>query len=216
MKISTFVELQNIEPYENGELIVNLQKIYPNLLCDYSRENSGVNQILVRKTIAEKLNKVQDKLTKYHASMNLVIVEGYRHPIYQERYFLQQLLKEHSLEPDLNIDLLIERANQCVALPSIAGHPTGGAIDLTIAYKGKKVDMGCAIADFTHRGKLPTFSTEVNVEAANNRRLLHDLMVDEGFAPYYGEWWHFSYGDREWAAFYGHSRSLYASLILGA
>lgn len=32
-----------------------------------------------------------------------------------------------------------------------------------------------------------------------NRFLLQDLMLLVGFAPYYGEWWHFSYGDREWA-----------------
>ncbi|MDR3125675.1 MAG: hypothetical protein LBU20_01195 [Candidatus Nomurabacteria bacterium] len=27
-------------------------------------------------------------------------------------------------------------------------------------------------------------------------------MMSQGFAPYDGEWWHFSYGDREWAAWY--------------
>ena len=37
-------------------------------------------------------------------------------------------------------------------------------------------------------------------------------MVAEGFAPFDGEWWHFSYGDREWAAFYGLSQTLYAHI----
>lgn len=214
MKIPTFTDLQRIDLHENNEPLINLQRDYSALQCEYSREESGVNQVLVRKSVAEKLQRVQEKLSQCDALMNLVIVEGYRHPIYQERYFLQQLLKEYFLEPNLAFDLLIERANRCVALPSVAGHPTGGAIDLTLAYKGKKMVMGCDIADFTDVGKLPTFSQEISAEAAKNRYLLHDLMISEGFAPFYGEWWHFSYGDREWAAFYGHSRSLYSPLII--
>jgi D-alanyl-D-alanine dipeptidase len=37
-------------------------------------------------------------------------------------------------------------------------------------------------------------------------------MVAAGFAPFYGEWWHFSYGDREWAAVYGEPAALYGPL----
>jgi len=46
------------------------------------------------------------------------------------------------------------------------------------------------------------------------RLLLHDLMIEAGFAPYYGEWWHFSYGDAEWAAFYEKSKTLYSLLSM--
>jgi D-alanyl-D-alanine dipeptidase len=31
----------------------------------------------------------------------------------------------------------------------------------------------------------------------NNRLLLLNAMVDAGFTPYYGEYWHFMYGDIE-------------------
>ncbi len=37
-------------------------------------------------------------------------------------------------------------------------------------------------------------------EAQANRRLLHWLMVEEGFAGHPDEWWHFSGGDQMWAA----------------
>lgn len=62
--------------------------------------------------------------------------------------------------------------------------------------------MGCAIADFTAIELLPTYSHLATPEQAKWRILLHDLMVAEGFAPFYGEWWHFSFGDREWSVFY--------------
>jgi D-alanyl-D-alanine dipeptidase len=34
-------------------------------------------------------------------------------------------------------------------------------------------------------------------------------MMNEGFAPYDGEWWNFSYGDKEWACYYKKEMSLY-------
>ena len=50
-------------------------------------------------------------------------------------------------------------------------------------------------------------------EARANRRLLHHLMTQAGFAPNPYEWWHFGYGERVWAqlnrapfAFYGPAR----------
>lgn len=34
-------------------------------------------------------------------------------------------------------------------------------------------------------------------------------MVEAGFAAFSGEWWHFSYGDREWAAIWNKAAALY-------
>jgi D-alanyl-D-alanine dipeptidase len=213
LKIPCIKELQKIDTCDNREPLINLQQCYPDLLCDYRRNESRVNAVLVRKGVAEKLYRVQESLKAHNSSMQLLVVEGYRHPMYQERYYLEQLLKTHNDHPSLDFDRLIELANQCVALPSVAGHPTGGAVDLTIVFEGKEVDMGCPIADFTDLEIMPTFSSKVNTHIAGNRRLLHDVMISENFAPFYGEWWHFSYGDREWAAFYGQAKSLYAPIF---
>ena len=96
----------------------------------------------------------------------------------------------------------------------MAGHPTGGAVDLTLAINGREIPMGGKIADFSQPELLPTFSSLVTSEQAYWRLLLHDAMVAEGFAPFYGEWWHYSFGDREWAAFYGQSKTLYAPIYV--
>ena len=32
----------------------------------------------------------------------------------------------------------------------------------------------------------------VSAEAAENARLLENVMVENGFVPYSGEWWHYS------------------------
>ena len=73
--------------------------------------------------------------------------------------------------------------------------------------------IGGEIADFSYLDRLSTYSSVVSLEQTNRRLLLHDLMIAEGFAPFYGEWWHFAYGDREWATFYHLSEALYSPVF---
>ena len=63
--------------------------------------------------------------------------------------------------------------------------------------------MGSSIANYSNLDIIKTYAAGLSANQIANRRRLHDAMIAEGFAPFYGEWWHFSYGDREWAAFYG-------------
>jgi zinc D-Ala-D-Ala dipeptidase len=72
--------------------------------------------------------------------------------------------------------------------------------------------MGCGLGDFDDLALIPTFAPGLTDDQRANRALLHDAMVAAGFAPFYGEWWHFSYGDREWAAFYERPAALYGPL----
>ena len=85
-----------------------------------------------------------------------------------------------------------------VAEPTVAGHPTGGAVDAIIYDKRK----------------LWTYSPEINPEHLKNRLLLRKIMQNAGFAPYDAEWWHFSYGDKTWAAHYSKSECLYTQKAL--
>ena len=48
-------------------------------------------------------------------------------------------------------------------------------------------------------------------EARANRRLLHWLMTEEGFAGHPDEWWHFSWGDQMWAALTGAPHAHYGA-----
>lgn len=202
-KIATISELRAVPCKENGERLISLDK----LRTHYRRTDSGVESVLVRESVYHKLCNVQKQLPK---NVHLLIVEGYRRFAYQEEYFLKELLVQSKAHPTLEFEALLEQTHQFVALPSVSGHPTGGAIDLTLSYQDKEVDMGGEIADFKHPHLLPTHSPHITAEQAKWRLLLLDLMMAEGFAPFYGEWWHFSYGDREWAAFYEQPAALYS------
>jgi D-alanyl-D-alanine dipeptidase len=198
--IATITQLQAIRYKDNGEALVPL-------------DDAGINSVLVRESVAQKLQNAQKHLTVHDPSMQLLVVEGYRTPSYQERYFLRELLFQQQKDTTGDFDLLLEKTHQFVALPTVAGHPTGGAIDLTIVCEGKELDMGGKIADFLSPEKLPTFSPHISFEQTQNRLLLHDLMLKEGFAPFYGEWWHFSYGDPEWSVCYDMAESIYSPVF---
>ncbi len=206
-KIATFLELQAIPYRDNKESLILLAST---VLSEYRRENSGVQSVLVREFVSRKLQNIQKQL---RPNMKLLVVEGYRSLTYQEAYFLKELHNQLEEKPSWTLEAILERTHQFVALPSVAGHPTGGAIDLTIICDGKEVDMGGKIADFSVPDLLSTYSQQITIEQSNWRIFLHDLMVAEGFAPFYGEWWHFSYGDREWAAFYEQPAAIYSPIF---
>ncbi len=105
---------------------------------------------------------------------------------------------------------LRQAAHRQVAIPEIAGHPAGAAVDIAISIDGQLLDFGTELWNFSKDSY--TFSPYVNSEARMNREVLLDCMVDAGFAPFYGEWWHFSYGDKEWAAFYEQPNAIYDQL----
>lgn len=205
----TISQLQAIRSKDNGEMLVALS----NILCDCKRKGSDSASIFVRESLIEKLQKVQKRLTLHDSKMQLLVIEGYRSPSYQEEYFLKELLFQYQKDVSRDFEELLEKTHQFISLPTLAGYPTGGAIDLTITYGDKELNMGGNIEDFMAPEKFPTYSTHISPEELENRLLLHDLMVEEGFAPCYKKWWHFSYGDLEWAAFYNLPESLYSPVF---
>lgn len=168
------------------------------------------NTIYVRDTIAKKLARIEASLRE--KGYGLKIVYGYRHPRIQREYFKSRKNNLALRYPELTGAALDRYTHNYVAVPEIAGHPAGAAVDLTLVDSNKlEVNMGTAIADYTDETKIRTFASSLTPEQTENRKLLHDVMINENFAPFYGEWWHFSYGDREWAAFYD-KKALYGTV----
>jgi len=108
---------------------------------------------------------------------------------------------------DLEGKRLLARTHKDIATPEVAGHPTGGAVDLQIIRDGRPLDFGSRIWEFQPDSF--TFSPFMNKEGWKNRQLLRSAMINVGFAPFDGEWWHFSYGDKEWAKYYDKPAAMY-------
>lgn len=207
-EILTINKGENLEPFEV------LNNISLNIVCLYEKMDMKKylnNNIVLRETVVKKLVKISNKLNKKYPGYKLKVVYGYRHPAIQLKYFKNQkskIKKNNLLDTDEELN---EKTHMFVADPRVAGHPTGGAVDVTITTASGDLDMGTRIADFSNEDKIKTFSLSINKEQKKNRKILHDLMTSEDFAPFYGEWWHFSYGDLEWAYFYNKKTSLYSA-----
>jgi D-alanyl-D-alanine dipeptidase len=74
-----------------------------------------------------------------------------------------------------------------------SGHSRGSTVDLTIVdmMTGREVDMG---GSFDYFGELshPSYTGSLTQEQIDNRMILREAMVNNGFRPLEEEWWHFT------------------------
>ena len=165
-------------------------------------------QVPVRKSVYYKLQKVAEKLKEINSNYKLIVVYGFRALEIQKEYF-NEIYNEVKDKFENEMEML-EYIHKKIAVPEVAGHPTGGAVDIAIFDEEKNViiDFGSKILDWDDE-KCYYNSDEISEVARSNRKLLRELMINEGFAPFDGEWWHFSYGDKEWAFYYDKEKALY-------
>ncbi|MDO5561591.1 MAG: ATP phosphoribosyltransferase [bacterium] len=170
-------------------------------------ENTITN-ISVRESVYKKLRFVDRDLKKINPNWQLVVAYGYRSLEIQKKSFSQQ--KKILQKKYRNTQDLLEAVHRLIAVPQVAGHPTGGAVDVLIFDQEKKayLDFGTEIGDFETKD-VYTDSPFISQTARKNRQALRQAMLTQGFAPYDGEWWHFSYGDKEWAFFYKKEKYLF-------
>ena len=187
-------------PSDDGLVFGRYQKIR-NML-EYGEK------IAVRKTVYEKLINVAKKLKNKYPEYKILVAFGYRDMNVQKKYFneiLEKVKDKFSNEMDM-----YEYIHEKIAVPEVAGHPTGGAVDVAIfdSKNNTILDYGCEILDYS-TNSCYYITDDITEKQKDNRKMLRLYMLEEGFAPYDGEWWHFSYGDKEWAYYYKKEKALY-------
>lgn len=172
------------------------------------------SQVYVRESIMQKLKQANEKLSKNNKDYKLIVLEGYRSLSSQIKQFDEVYKSLSSKYKDLCEIEIYEQCHKQIAFPEVSGHPTGGAVDVCIFDKkeNKILDFGSCWKDYTQDRKNYTFSPEVSRRAQNNRKLLKKVMTMQGFYQYPAEWWHFSYGDKEWAVANKINYALYSQI----
>jgi D-alanyl-D-alanine dipeptidase len=186
----------------------------------YRRIEGSVPELLARASVAERLAQVKERIAPQ--GLELFVFDAWR-PRAVQAYFHDVWMPEQlrKRQPDLGGEALWREVGRYWSAPTTdpgapAPHSTGGAVDLTLRWiGGDPLWMGSLFDDATsiaHRDHFETHTADMGFsdeEARANRRLLHWLMSDAGFAGYYEEWWHFSYGDQYWAGTTGQPAALY-------
>ena len=195
-------------PVDRGEELADPTALSPKIRYDGSYAKQGLagamEKCLVRETVARMLAEAAEELP---GGYSILIFDALR-PLSVQRAiydsFKAQFLRE---KPDISSEELEALLSDCVAKPvkrleRPAPHTTGGAVDLTLCKDGHPLDMGTGFDDLTHLAYTDALERDCPpglTQARDNRRYLYRLMTAVGFVNYSCEWWHYAYGERQWA-----------------
>ncbi|WP_236572892.1 M15 family metallopeptidase [Streptomyces sp. GS7] len=218
---------------ECGEPLVDLRTAAPALLADglkadglkadglkadgpNDEEDGGTGAFAyLREGVLRRLLAAQRALPD---GLRLQVVEGYRPPALQRRYFERHGRELRAAHPDWDTARVRQAASRFVSPPEIAPHSAGGAVDLTlVTTDGGSVDMGTPIDTSPEEsdGACYTSAPDLTPAARANRRVLAAALHGAGPVNYPTEWWHWSYGDRYWALTTGAAHALYGPAEFG-
>lgn len=132
--IAQYPDLLRIKEAENNEPFVNLQSSpVPWEFDERFQVMASVlpGQIIIRKSVRSLLEQAQENLRKTRPDSRLLVTYGFRTLEIQTRMFLRFLIEECAeFVPDPV--KLYDKVHKKVAVPTVAGHPTGGAVDVTL------------------------------------------------------------------------------------
>lgn len=145
-------------------------------------------KLLVRTGVNARLRAAEESLA---VGFGLVILDGWR-----DRR-LQQTLFQHYQEAGTPAGYVADPDAQVYQPP----HTTGGAVDVTLSWRGQPLALGTGFDVFNESAWSRALEGARGSEPARTlRRMLTAALLSQGFCPHPMEWWHFSYGDQIWAA----------------
>ena len=199
-KLETFLEEDTVEKVpaiETGCPLVDLRDFDSQKVLKF---HPSLEVFLCRRDAAVRLLEAAQQFSLL--GFALEIYEAYRPYQKQKRYYDLVWSETKKRLPDLSDDLIRKEVTPFIADPEMSPpHLTGGAVDLRMLdLAGKVVDMGTDIHAL-HEGS-HLFASGLGPAALAHRKILLLAMLNAGFAPLPSEWWHYTYGDKFWGAFY--------------
>jgi D-alanyl-D-alanine dipeptidase len=191
-----------------GEEFLDVHE-HPKLLLDERKHDPAGHWARLRDGILTRLLQAQCALPR---GLRLLIIEGYRPAALQQRYFDSHRAELGRAHPEWPDQELYAEASKHIAPPAVAPHPCGAAVDLTLTDEdGTELDLGTAVNATPQASANACFTAAKNISdtARANRDILDKAMVEAALVNYPPEWWHYSYGDRYWAAATGASAAIY-------
>jgi len=195
--------VNRIPALDNGELLVPIEERSRLVLRPFSQDS----RMWARASAAARLYRAVAALPEEY---QLIVVDAYRTVEYQQSRWAARVAEISARMPGAPIERIEGEARRFTARPRKggSGHQAGAAFDVTLADSvGTELDMGCPIK--VASAVSSTRYRDVSRDVRHRRELLRSVMVEAGFVNYPLEWWHFSYGDRMWAAYTRRAQALF-------
>ncbi len=206
----------NLAPMNLHEIPLAPQPAKPEIVEIQERDGFFINRtkaddFRIRKPVYDMLLKARDNLPR---GVFFMVFEAYR-PLARQRRLWESVYKKLEVEnPHASKEQLTKVCENFVANPYDgigSGHQACCAIDITLCDKyGNEFDMGTAMHEFNEQTE--TACEAIHVQAKVNRRILVGALEKAGFINYPAEWWHFSYGDHQWAWLTDNAEALFGPI----
>ncbi len=215
----TVAQLRAVRVEENGEPLVDIRRGRTEL-----RVNSSVDPhlqaftgttLFARKEVVRRVHLANKRIGELLPGAELLVWTAYRHPYHVVSQFVGALAIARRMNPELTYRQAENVVDPFRSVPDISPHATGAAVDVTLVINGKDGKLLPPKNDedaLKHRTKFHPFSLDVREFVRKRRLALRRVMLEAGFAPTMEEWWHFSYGDREWTRFYKQRVAMYGPI----
>lgn len=192
--------IMDINVVENNEPVVDVSGIKTSKIT--------ANVFTVRMTVMEMLKRADNLLPNGY---NLVLIEGYRNLAEQKKKWQKRIENLQTQHLKLSLAEIEKMAVKFSAKPGSSGHGTGGAVNVSVCdNNGNLIDMGSKYSEASPRSY--TKAKGLTALQKKNREMLASAMKSAEFVNYPAEWWHWSYGDKMWAAYSGKKFAVYGRI----
>lgn len=211
-------KFERVEQHECGERMVAVTKARE--LFRFKQSPWSYTLLLghhfLRETVLQKLlagaREVKTTLGRHY---RVVVLDTYRPPPVQRMNYTLVSAWHCRMLPELTTDRDgMAYTNMFTAIPEFGGHPCGAAIDLTLldTRTGQVLEFGMHQVKTIFHAARELGPVALKPELMETYDTLCAIMKAQGFYMTPCEWWHFGFGDTEWAVLTGQPRTLYTAV----
>ena len=184
---------------DNHEPLVDIKKYCPNIIIDIGKERLKVEKTAyLRKTVAKMLRRAQKDLPE---GWSFIVNDAWRPAYVQAKIYFDFIKRFSKKYPRWSRKRVLAEVDKYVAPwkgKIVSGHMSGGAIDLRLVdRRGRKIPIKSEKLNYQQNALsdqkfLPAY-------IRRNREILFLTLCRAGLSNYPKEYWHWSYGDYQWA-----------------
>ncbi|HMH93801.1 MAG TPA: M15 family metallopeptidase [Streptosporangiaceae bacterium] len=165
----------------------------------------GPGPLRLRAGVVSRLQRASRQLPP---DFEIVVIDAHRTRAFQAELLAYYQAAAHALaaRPAGTLDGYVADPWSDEPVPP---HTTGGAVDLTLGWRGAALGLGTDFDAFVPQAAPAALEHPGGGPARDLRRLLAAVLRDEGMTVLPTEWWHWSYGDQHWAAAAGEPAAHY-------